>query len=927
VNSREASRDGEPLPSGTVTFAFAEIALGADRRERASDAMRAATRRCDAILRDAIATNGGHIARTFGDTTCAAFARPAGAIAAAIDAQRALAREDFSDVGGLAVRFALHTGSADPLDGEHVGPASHRTAALLELARGGQVLVSGVTRELVRDALPPGASLRDLGERRLEDLTRPERVFSLVAPGLVADFSPLGTIDAPPNNLPRSLTSFVGREADVAAIATLLASNRLICLVGAGGIGKTRTSLAVAARDRDAVDGVWFVELAPLASGAYVASTIAQAMGLALGPGDRLALLVRALASKRVLFVLDNCEHVRDDAALVVAALLHGCADVKILATSRQALEVAGERNVRLEPLGLEPADDLTRAPSVALFVERARSADARFEPTPDALASIAEICRRLDGIPLAIELAAARVRVLSPRELQGRLDERFRLLTAGDRAALPRQQTLRALMDWSYDLLDERERALFRRLAIFANGFAFEGALAVGTGPELDDFEALDVLGSLVDKSLVVTDRTGDDLRYRLLESTRVYAREKLVASGERDACADRHLRYVHELFVAVRERCEATARRAELHEAIARELDDVRAALDRAVGGGDAVLGAYLLAESSGRAWASLGLTDENRARARALLAVLPDAEPAAAALLSVAIAFVEANDGRRSSALEATTYAVACARTCANPRILAQALLAHARQCATQPNFEDDAEAAIRDVEALLPDLPREFRVRTLHETAFASMRRGAHAAAERAYENLRDEHRALGNAALVDLATLNLAEVVHAAGRTPEAIAMLRDALPGFRARPDRQIVITVLANLAGYCASIDDFAAASEAAREIVRELGAREPTAAFVGIAIEHLALALALGGEIARAALLHGYADAAIRTSGFERLYTETTTRDRLTALLAARLAPDELARLQNEGAALEPERAVRSALATDAIRDVPHA
>jgi tetratricopeptide (TPR) repeat protein len=321
-------------------------------------------------------------------------------------------------------------------------------------------------------------------------------------------------------------------------------------------------------------------------------------------------------------------------------------------------------------------------------------------------------------------------------------------------------------------------------------------------------------------------------------------------------------------------------------------------------------------LLAESSGRAWATLGLSSENHARANRLLALLPEREHGARALLRIAIAFFDANDGRRASAFESTARAVESARAAGDRRILVQALLAHARHCATLPDELEAAQAAVDEAADAIADLPREYHVRTLHERAFLGMQRGDFAEAARAYERLREEHRALGNAALMDLAALGLAEVEHARGRSREAVAIVTGMLPDLRTRRDRQIAITLLANLAGYYVSLDELDAASDAAREVVRELVERDPGATFLAVAIEHLALALALGGDTRRGAILHGFAEAALLRSGFERLYTEYATRDRMIALLDERLGAAERAQLAAEGAALEAATAADLAL-----------
>ncbi len=342
-------------PSGTVTFLFSDIEGSTQRWDRDRAAMQDAVRRHDTLMRTAIAAHHGYVFKTIGDAFCAAFARPEDAVAAILDAQIALGAEDFSQIDGLRVRAAIHTGTADERDGDYFGPAVNRVARLMAIGHGGQVLVSGVTTDLVQGALPTQVSLRDLGEHRLRDLARPEHVYQLVAPDLVADFPPLRSLHVLPNNLPLQLSTFVGREAEIAEITALIEKHRLVTLVGSGGVGKTRLSLQVAANSLDGSgDGVWFIELAPLTSGEYIPSTVAQALGLTLAPeGDPLENLVRALKATHALLVFDNCEHLVEPAARVISAILHGASQVKVLASSRQGLGVAGEATYRVPSLSL----------------------------------------------------------------------------------------------------------------------------------------------------------------------------------------------------------------------------------------------------------------------------------------------------------------------------------------------------------------------------------------------------------------------------------------------------------------------------------------------------------------------------------------------------------------------------------------------
>ena len=811
--------------------------------------------------------------------------------------------------------------------------ASLSQEALAERARMSVVTVGALERgvrrapyrdtvALLADALALGPQERALLESAAIRPSRARRPRGDAAAS--CDVAGGGSPAAPRNNLPTLQTSFVGRETEVADITALLAGHRLVTLVGSGGIGKTRASLHVAANLPDgALDGVWLIELAPLSSGDYLPTTVAQAMGFTLpSEGDPVEHLVRALVKKRALLVFDNCEHLVAAAARAIAAILRGCPHVTVLASSRQGLGIAGEATYRVPPLAFPGeaeaarinAAEAARYPAIALFVVRAGAADRRFELSDRNAQAVAEICRRLDGIPLAIELAAARVKILSPRQICERLAERFRVLTGGSLDALPRQQTLRALVDWSYDLLDERERAVFRRLGIFANGFGIEAATAVGGGAGLDEFDVLEILASLVDKSLVLAEPAGEDLRYRLLESTRVYAREKLVAAGERDAVAARHLRSLRDRAAEASGRWEGTGSSAEIDELLAGELDDVRAALDWALAGPDARCGGELLTAIDTR-WRALGLDVEGEDRLEAFATALAGDDPARVARLWSVFAHLAVNSpGRMARALEAATEAVAFARASGDSAILARALEVYARNAIRAQRF-DAAEASLAEAEAIGgPSALR--RLHLLDTRAFLSKVLGDADSAARAFEQLRKEHRALGNDNAECMSVLNLAEIEHARGNSQRAIGLVRDVLPFARAGADWAMLATLLGNVAGYLVAVGDPHAAAEAARVTIREFASRDPEFGLVAISAEHLALALALVDDLPRAARLAGYADRAMRRFGFKRDFTETTTHDRLNALLRERLAPQERERLFAEGDALTADAAIALAL-----------
>ncbi|MGR4065294.1 MAG: ATP-binding protein [Vulcanimicrobiaceae bacterium] len=903
------------LPTGAVTFVFTDVEGSAQRWDRDRAPMERAIRRHDELIRAAIDDHGGHVFKTIGDAFCAVFNRPEDAVAAILGAQRALGKEDFSAVDGLRVRAAIHTGTADERGGDYFGPAVNRVARLLAIGHGGQVLVSGVTADLVQGELPSQASLRDLGEHRLKDLARPEYVYQLLAPDLTAEFPPLRSLESLPNNLPSQMTSFIGRDAEIAEITTLVEQHRLVTLTGSGGVGKTRASLQVAANMLDGSgDGVWLIELAPLSSGDYIPSTVAQALGIKLDPeGNPAENLAVALKSKQMLLVFDSCEHLVEAASQVIGAILHRCPKIKVLASSRQGLGLQGEAAYRMPSLTLpDSSTNLTTAnaatfAAVALFAERASAADNHFALTDENAPMIADICRRLDGIPLAIELAASRVKMLSPRQLRERLDERFRVLTGGSRDTLPRQQTLRAMIDWSHDLLDERERVLFRRLGIFANGFTLEGAVAVGSGEDLDELDVFDVLASLVDKSLVLAETDGDSLRYRLLESTRAYALEKLSHAGERDAIAGRHLTYLRDRFVGLWDHMDRTARTGLLTRALITELDDVRSALDGALQRGDIVEGGELLAASG--AVTILGLEDETAARCEAFLIALGEVEPLLRTRLLITFAGALDRLGRGKTLVEVAAQALDVARSCGDGPILAAALHQYATSLMRQGRL-DDNEAALSEAEAI-PGLSPRLRLALSSRRGNLQLIRGDYENAATIFERLIKEHRSLGNTDEAVKVTLNLGEVEHGRGRTERAIALAREALPLLHGLD----AVLGNANLTGYLISIDDLAGTMEAGRATVAacetDLGS-----AFVAMALEHVALAHALGGDLQRAATLEGYSATAFVRHGFLREGTETKTYERLTALLKEGLATEEIEQLSAAGAALEPNAAIALAL-----------
>lgn len=538
------------LPTGTVTFLFTDIEGSTRLWEEHAEAMRAALGRHDDLLHAIITAHRGHVFKTVGDAFHAAFPAASDALAAALDAQRTLATERWTVPGGLRVRMVLHTGAAEQRNGDYFGPTLNRAARLLAAGHGGQILLFRTTYELVQDALPDDVTLRDLGQHRLKDLARSEQIYQLIAPGLLAEFPSLRSLDTLPNNLPVQLTSFIGRERDISEVKKLLATTRLLTLTGAGGAGKTRLALQVAADLLDEfADGVWLVEFAALTDPALVPQTVAASLGLR-EHSERpiITILTDFLQFKRLLLVLDNCEHIVAESTRLADHLLRACQHVQILATSQTSLEEPGEVTYAVPPLSLpDPLqaspDQVTQYEAVRLFVERAVLGKPGFVVTTDNAAAVAQVVHRLDGIPLAIELAASRARVMSVQQISERLDDRFRLLTSGGRTVAHRHQTLKAAMDWSYDLLTEPERTLLRRLSVFAGGWTLEAAEAICAGGDVEAGQVLDLLARLVDRSLVLVQETPEgSTRYRLLETVRQYGRGRLHEFGEEEWTRTRH-------------------------------------------------------------------------------------------------------------------------------------------------------------------------------------------------------------------------------------------------------------------------------------------------------------------------------------------------------------------------------------------------
>jgi predicted ATPase/class 3 adenylate cyclase len=919
-----------PLPSGTVTFLFSDIEGSTSRWERKRVAMAAAVSRHETLMRQAIESHGGYVFRTVGDAFCAAFERAHDAAAAAIDCQRSLIAEDFSEVGDLSVRMALHTGTADERDGDYFGPAVNRVARLLAIGHGGQILVSGTTTDLLQGELLSNVVLRDLGEHRLKDLARPERVFQLSAADLPDRFPQLRSLEEFPNNLPLQLTSFVGRDRDLAEIKALLAQNRLVTLAGSGGVGKTRCAIQAGAELLgDFEGGVWLVELAAIRDPALVTAQIAHALGVREEPPRPLLDTVLShLAQRRLLLILDNCEHVIGEARRIAGAILRSNPGVHVLATSLESLNIAGERVLRLPSLTVPAKNAVVTADSaqpygaIALFSDRANASEARFSLDDDNAPFVAEICRRLDGIPLALELAAARIRVLSPRQLAQRLDERFRVLTGGDRSALARHQTMSALLDWSYELLSDRERALFRKLAVFTGTFSLETASAVCAGDATDEIAALEALSSLVDKSLVQADQSAGVMRYRLLESTRQYAREKLVDSGEYATAVSAHAA----AFLALAEQFELryeTTPDSEWFAQVTLELENWRAVLDWALGSRQNVLIGQQLAGALRRIWSFLTAAEVGRWMSIALESVDPATPPRVAARLDLAEAarnstlalykpshaaaerallrYRQLDDALKAAEAQrhAGTALIYLGRVSEAEGLLGEALVVARKENAGK------LTAAVLECLASAREQSNDFvRARALYAEALALYKAG------------------MGDTAAMARITNNLAEVEFRGGNAKKALQLAGEALAANRALHYADAAARDLCNMAAYLIALARYGEARASAAESLA-LGCSVHNEVIALFSLQHLAAIAVLSARDndpsmrdigGRAARLIGYVDARLNDLEALREYSEQQEYDATVAALSRSLG-EEHESLAAQGRAWSQEKAVAEA------------
>ncbi len=801
------------LPTGTITFLFTDIEGSTKLWEQNAPAMQATLARHDEILRRAIEGHGGYVFKTVGDAFCAAFATAPDALEAALELQRSLQEEQWPQTGPLRVRVALHTGATEERDGDYFGPPVNRVARLLSAAHGGQVLLSGVTRDLARDHLGTGMELRDLGEHRLKDLFRPERVFQLSAPGLPSQFPPLRTLESRPNNLPLQPTPLVGREREVAQVTQLLRSEevRLLTLTGPGGTGKSRLALQAAADVLEEFeDGIFFVALEPITDPGLVSSAISQPLGVKESGDQPLEESLKGyLKDKHLLLLLDNFEQVLEGATLV-GELVAACPNLKVLVTSRTPLRLYGEREYLVPPMGLpdlrhpQPPERLTQYEAVRLFIGRAKDVKADFEVTNESAPAVAEICVRLDGLPLAIELAAARVRLLPPQAMLARLGNRLKLLKGGARDLPERQRTLRGAIDWSYELLEEEERTLFARLAVFSGGCTLEAIEAICDAE--GELDALEGVESLVQKSLLRQEEgPGGEPRFVMLETIHEYANERLQESGEAEAVRRRHAEY----YLAVAEEAEPRLMgpdRAAWVERLEHEHDNVRAALAWSLHGGAAELG-LRLAGAMFYYWLTRGHLEEGQNWLEEALADGGTPSPARSKALKGAGALVWQR-GDRELAKEYFERSLAMSRELGDKRGESRAMTNLGLAAISLGDYASGREL----LESGLM-INRELGdtrgvAYSLGELGNLAFFQSEFEQASKYFEQALTLHQKLGDKRSIGLTMNNLGAVARRTGELQEATELLKQSLAVAREIRDDWLSTSILVEAAGLLAQQD-----------------------------------------------------------------------------------------------------------------------
>jgi predicted ATPase/class 3 adenylate cyclase len=927
------------LPTGTLTFLYTDVEGSTVRWEQHPGAMKDAVERHDAILQDAVEAAKGIVFRRMGDAFCACFVLAPQALDAVLAAQRALHLERWDPrIAPFKVRMALHTGPGEVRDGDYVGPHLNRIARLLAAGYGGQVLLTSATYPLVFDTLPDGVSVRDLGEHKLKDLQHPEHLYQLVVDGLPSDFRPIKTLGTRPNNLPVQPTDFIGREREVELAQEKLTRPqvRLVTFTGPGGTGKTRLSLQVGEKMLERFqDGVFFVPLSTLNDPALVPGTIAEALGVMKG-GSRpiVESLKNYLGQKEMLLILDNFEQVLG-AAGIVSEMLSGAPRLKTLVTSREVLHIYGEQEFPVPPLqlpdlhNLPPLVALARNESVHLFIERATSAKPSFELTSDYASAVAEICVRLDGLPLAIELAAARVKLLTPQAILSRLESRLKVLTGGARDLPARQQTLRATIDWSYDLLPPDERTLFCRMAVFMGGCTFEAAEAITTGQPLPansasssdplaplDIDIFDGVASLTDKSLLrQAESAHGESRLVMLETIREYALERLEERGETSAMKRAHAHY----FLRVAEECAPliqTPRQKETLQRLEIEHDNMRAALQWSLdGGGEKEVG-LRIGTALHSFWQMRGHLSEGRRWMEGLLPSAPERTRLRARALHAAgyVAFLMGDRPAGQALLEESA---AISRELGDKMGLAYANYLLGVTMA----FGGDQEGRAVNSEAVelfreLGEQGKPGLVLGLMASGMLSFVRRDYSIARSTWEEYRALSREVGDPHGMAQSANYLGDVARVEGNYPLAGSFYEESLSLFQDQGGKSEAPAVLHNL-GYVALAEgDYAKAVALFKESLmlhQEIGNKQG----ISECLTGFGALAGAQGDLARSARLFGASEALRSTIGAYMWPAEQIEWDRHLASARTKLDEVEWDRAWQEGAAMSMDAAVAYALA----------
>jgi predicted ATPase/class 3 adenylate cyclase len=912
-------------PTGTVTFLFTDIEGSTKLWEKSPRGMQAALTRHDAVLWEAIERHGGFVFKTVGDAFCTAFPTALGALEAALAAQRGLFSEAWgAEIGTLRARMALHTGATHERDGDYFGPPVNRVARLLSAGHGGQILLSSSTQELVRDHLPAATHLRYLGEKRLKDLSRPERIFQLTTPALPSEFPPLKTLESHTNNLPLQATPLVGREREVESVCGLLRSSetRLLTLLGPGGTGKTRVGLQVAAELADDFeDGVFFVPIAAITDPTLVAPTIARVLGLSEGGAQPLEELLEGyLRDRQTLLLLDNLEQVLE-AAPIVERLLSNAPNLKILATSRIPLGLYGEYEFPVPPLSLPdpdslpPLEYLTEYEAIRLFVERARAVRPDFSLTEENGPAVVEICERLDGLPLAIELAAARIKLLPPRVLLDRLGNRLKILTGGARNLPERQRTLRNAIAWSYGLLDEGEKLLFGRLGVFSGGATLEAMEAVCDAEGDLPTDVFEGASSLLDKSLLRQEEgAAGEPRFVMLETIHEFANVKLEESGEAEAVRWAHAEY----FLALAEEAEPMLWGAEdvaWLNRLEQEHNNMRAALSWAIAHESAEL-ALRLSGALQWFWFAWGYYDEGRSWLEQALVKEDRASTAVRAKGLDAVGWLAHEQGDIDRATAAAEKGLKLSNEAGVGNVVVADLKHVLGETARQRGDYDLAMEFYDEGLKLYQEAgDRRGVAWSLGSLANAAGDRGDHEQAKRLYEEGLVLSRRLGGARPLGAYLLSLGYEFLLEGNLERAAELNEEAEALFRKQGRRGDLRHVLPNL-GWVALLQGDHERAEAVHEeclvLCRDLGDRLTASE----SIEGLACTAGAKGEAGRASVLFGAAEALRETAGYQLAPRDRSLRE--PYLTAARSQVDEAAWSEawEEGRSMQFEDAIVYAL-----------